>query len=107
MRALAIAAAVVQFVDIGSRLLVEQWHKYRDRDGKSEARKAAAKLVGEVTALTELLHEASDRLGLDAARFSHRQFIAIRQRCDVLSESFRRALRNIEAEGPQPLDSPE
>ncbi|KAK5662520.1 hypothetical protein OQA88_8432 [Cercophora sp. LCS_1] len=120
--ALAIAAAVIQFADVGMRLLAKACKNARSRSRTSASNQLdppesravprswedapllgpqiivdddpanVAELIAQLSAVTRVLHEASHRLDPATSGLSDNQFIAIRRRCDVLESELRRGL---------------
>jgi len=100
MSALAIAAAVIQFADIGMRLLAKARKKARTR-GLPDSRTSrfvdpgsifdedrdpatVTELIAQLSAATRILHEASQCLNPGTTGLSDNQFVTIRKRCDDL-----------------------
>ncbi|KAM5375794.1 hypothetical protein ACJZ2D_005850 [Fusarium nematophilum] len=64
--ALGIAAAVVQFVDFGQRLLSQTWHIYRSASGEDLALRELSTVSGDLTQLAKGIRDALDRQQMGA-----------------------------------------
>jgi hypothetical protein len=107
MSALAIVAAVVQFVDFGGRLLVKAWNKFTDLDDDgnngrlgattvgtrsqqaqlNEAKTAATELMTQLSLVKGILDEASDSLPACPG-----DLVRIHRKCNSLATDFRSVL---------------
>src|SRR4051794_21746182 len=87
---LGIAAAVVQFVDFGSRLLTRTWDIYQKRESASTEREELAQIADDLSTFSKAVRQ---RLGQSIP--SESRFLDICRECDEITTEFRGVLEQI------------
>ncbi|KAK7999320.1 hypothetical protein PG990_011920 [Apiospora arundinis] len=102
LSALAIAAAVVQFADIGGQLMVRTWRKYREKEKQNETSSEGqwvqeAELedaLKELTLFTRTVRESTDRIVSPQAisKPAEAQLVELCKECESIAEYFQEVL---------------
>jgi hypothetical protein len=92
MSALAIAAAVVQFADIGGRLLGRGWERFKHaRDVSAELSSFAA----QISSTSNAVREAAENPAATHNAASRTNLLSIAAECSQLASEFQKALDNM------------
>ncbi|KAK7983218.1 hypothetical protein PG989_010620 [Apiospora arundinis] len=102
LSALAIAAAVVQFADIGGQLMVRTWRKYREKDKQNETSSEGQWIqeteledaLKELTLFTRTVRESTDRVVSPQAisKPAEAQLVKLCKECESIAEYFQDVL---------------
>ncbi|KAK3944650.1 hypothetical protein QBC46DRAFT_439011 [Diplogelasinospora grovesii] len=98
LSALSLAAAVVQFVDYGSRLLRDTIEIYGNLDGQSAARTKLSKTAQELRSLSNEVESRSAQAGLPSASSSEEVFIGLCIECRAISEELQASISTVEVQ---------
>ncbi|KAK8064411.1 hypothetical protein PG994_007049 [Apiospora phragmitis] len=103
LTALATVAAVVQFADIGGRLLMKSWRKYRERqeqeesndDGSQWANEAELEdALKELSLITRTIRGSTDHVVSHATnRTAETRLLQLCRECERIAEYFQEALK--------------
>ncbi|KAK6829837.1 hypothetical protein PG987_010421 [Apiospora arundinis] len=102
LSALAIAAAVVQFADIGGQLMVKAWRKYREKEKQNQTNSEGQwvqeteleDVLKELTLFTRTVRESTDRVVSPQAisKPAESQLVRLCEECESIAEYFQNVL---------------
>ncbi|KAJ0134280.1 hypothetical protein HZ326_22665 [Fusarium oxysporum f. sp. albedinis] len=98
LSALGVAAAVVQFVDFGQRLLSETWHIYRDATGQDIELRELSTVSRDLTQVAQAARDAiaQQEASQSVSQHADTWLLDVCRECDIISREIENILPQID-----------
>lgn len=98
LSALGVAAAVVQFVDFGQRLLSETWHIYRDATGQDIELRELSTVSRDLTQVAQAVRDAiaQQEASQSVSQHADTWLLDVCHECDIISREIENIIPQID-----------
>lgn len=104
LSALSVAAAVVQFVDYGTRILTDAREIYKSSWGQTPKNLELSTVAIDLSQLSDEVDSRSSRLSLEKGRESEEVFLRLCRECKEISDDLQGSLTKLQARGTNRLE---
>jgi hypothetical protein len=108
--ALSVAAAVVQFVDFGTRVLSDARHIYKSSSGQTPVNLELSMVTDDLSRLIDDVESKAEKASLQSTNVSvslnspEESFLRLCRKCKDISSELQLSLGKLQASGPNKID---
>lgn len=104
LSALSAAAAVIQFIDFGSRLILQTHQAYKSVTGQTERAAALSQIARDLTEFSDSVQDKAGVLSKPVQVGSNETFLRLCRECKDISSELLAVLNGLQAKGTTKFD---